>query len=146
MILIKHQVNDLVPITSVPAGSKIISSRWIYKLKADDMHKARVVVLGGGVVVGVHCGSTFAPMCRLQSIRMVRALAAEKNLGALQYDVPTALIKSPVDETIFVKMTPGREETDKNGVHHVTRLRKRLYGIPQAPTDWHGTIDDFRLQ
>ena len=44
--LIKHQVYDLVPITSVPAGSKIIGSRWVYKIKADDTHKAKVVVLG----------------------------------------------------------------------------------------------------
>ena len=74
--LIKHQVYDLV--TSVPAGSKTIGSRWVYKVKADDSHKARVVVLGWGMVAGVHCGSTFAPVSRLQSIRMVLALAAEK--------------------------------------------------------------------
>ena len=36
--LIKHQVCDLVPITSVPAGSKINGSRWVYKIKADETH------------------------------------------------------------------------------------------------------------
>ena len=44
--LIKHQVYDLVLLTSVPPGSKIIGSRCVYKVKADDSHKARVVVLG----------------------------------------------------------------------------------------------------
>lgn len=63
---------------------------------------------------------------------MVLALAAEKDLEKtfLQYDVPTSFLNSPVDETIFVKMAPGREETDENGVHQVMRLRKSLYGIP----------------
>ena len=41
-------------------------------------------------------------------------------------------------------MVPGREGTDKNVVHHVTRLSKRLYGDPQAPADWHGTIRRLR--
>ena len=43
--LIKHQVCDLVPITSVPAGSKINGSRWVYKIKADETHKARMVAV-----------------------------------------------------------------------------------------------------
>ena len=91
-----------------------------------------------GMVAGVHCGTTFAPVSRLQSIRMVLGLAAEKNLEVLQYDVPTAFLNSAVDETIFVKMAPGREKTDNNGVHQVMRLPKSLYGIPQGPstTSW----------
>ena len=40
-------------------------------------------------------------------------------------------------------MALGREETDKDGVQQVMRLRKSLYGIPQAPTNWLGTIDNF---
>ena len=95
------------------------------------------------MVAGVHCGSTFAPVSRLQSIRTVLALAAEKNLEVLQYYVLTAFLNSPVDETIFVKTAPGRGETDEDGVQQVMKLRKNLYGIPQAPVNWHGTIDDF---
>ena len=94
------------------------------------------------MVAGVHCGSPFAPVSRIQSICTVLALAAEKNLEVLQYCVPTAFLDSPVDETIFLKTAPGREETDHNGVHQVMRLRKSLYEIPQAPANWHGTIDD----
>ena len=105
--LIKHQVCDLVSITSVPAGSKIIGSRWVCKIKVDGKHKARLVVLGWGMVAGVHCGSTFAAVSRLQSIRKALTLVAEKNLEVLQHDVPTAFLHS-LDETIFVKMAPGR--------------------------------------
>ena len=61
----------------------------------------------------------------------------------LQYDVPTAFLNSPVDETIFLKMVPGCEETDKDGVQHVMRLCKSVYRIPQVPVNWHSTIDDF---
>ena len=75
----KNNVYTLLPATSVPAGHKIIGSRWACKVKADNSHKGRVVVLGWGQLPGIHCGSTFAPVCRLQSIRMVLAIAAEYN-------------------------------------------------------------------
>ena len=42
----KNNVYTLLPVTSVPAGHKIIGSRWVYKAKADNSHKGRVVVLG----------------------------------------------------------------------------------------------------
>ena len=73
-------VDTLLPATSVPAGHKIIGSRWVYKVKADNSHKGRGVVLGWGQVPGIDCGSTFALVCRLQSIRMVLVIAAEYNL------------------------------------------------------------------
>ena len=56
----RSNVYTLLPATSVPAGHKIIgSSRWVYKVKADNSHKGRVVVLGGGQLPGIDCGSTF---------------------------------------------------------------------------------------
>ena len=63
----------------VPAGHKIIGSRWVYKVNADNSHMGRGVVLGWGQLPGIDCGSTFAPVCRLQSICMVLAIAAEYN-------------------------------------------------------------------
>ena len=76
----KNNVYTLLPATSVPIGHKIIGSRWVYRIKADDSKKGRIVVLGWGQVPGRDCGSTFAPVCRLQSIRMVLAIVAEYNL------------------------------------------------------------------
>ena len=51
--------------TTIPAGHEIVGSRWVYKVKADKSYKGRVVVLGWGQVLGVDCGGTFAPVCRL---------------------------------------------------------------------------------
>ena len=73
----KNNVYTLVPATVVPIGHKIIGSRWVYKVKADKSYQRRVVVLGWGQVPGVDCGGTFAPVCRLQSTRMVLAIAEE---------------------------------------------------------------------
>ena len=73
----KNNVYTLVPATAVPTGHKIIGARWVYKIMADKAYKGRVVVLGWGQIPGVDCGDTFAPVCRLWSIRMVLAIAAE---------------------------------------------------------------------
>ena len=51
----KNNVYTLVPATAVPAGHKIVGSRWVYKVKADKSYKGRVVVLGWGQVPGVDC-------------------------------------------------------------------------------------------
>ena len=64
----KHGVYELVPITSVPNGQKVVGTRWVYEITADGVYKGRLVVLGWSQVPGIDCGGTFAPVCRLQSI------------------------------------------------------------------------------
>ena len=75
----------------------------------DNSHKRRVVVLGWGQSPGIGCGSTFAPVCRLWSIRMVLAIAAECNLECWQLDYNTALLNADVTENVYAKMAPGCE-------------------------------------
>ena len=142
----KNNVYTLLPMTAVPTGHKIIGSRWVYKVKADNSHKGRVVVLGWGQLPGVDCGSTFAPVCRLQSIRMVLAIAAEYNLECWQLDYNTAFLNADVTEEVYVKMAPGYEEFDENGVPMVMRLLKSLYGLRQSPTNWWNTIDEHLVE
>ena len=64
--------------------------------------------------MGIGCGSTFAPVCRLQSIRMVLAIAADCNLECWQVDYNTAFLNADVTEEVYVKMTPGYEQFDEN--------------------------------
>ena len=76
-ILKKHGVYEMVPASFVLTGQKVIGSRWVNKIKADDLFKSRLVVLGWAQVPGIDCGGTFAPVCRLKNIRMMLAIAAE---------------------------------------------------------------------
>ena len=61
----KHGVYELVHASSVPAGQKVVGSRWVNKIQADDLFKRRLVVLGWAQVPRIDCGATFAPVCRL---------------------------------------------------------------------------------
>ena len=86
----KHGVYEVVPIILVPGGRKVVGTRWVYKIKADGVYKGGLVVLGWSQVPGVDCGGPFAPVYRLQSIRMVLVIAAELDYEVCMLDVQTA--------------------------------------------------------
>ena len=138
----KNNAYTLVPAPAVPTGLKIIGSTWTSKVKADKSYKEQAVALGWGQVPGVDCGGTFAPAYRLQSIRMVLAIAAEFDFECWQLDYNTAFLNAKVEEEVYVKMAPGYEEFNNDGVPMVMGLLKSLYGLRQSPRCWYGTIDE----
>ena len=123
-----------------------MGTKWVYKVKPDSTFKARLVALGWSQVPGKDCGSTFSPVCRLQSIRMVLAIAAEQDLEVIQLDVKTVFLYADIEEDVFVEMTPSFETTDKKGVRFVMKLGKSLYGLAQSPQNWWRTIDPRRVE
>ena len=142
----KNNVYTLVPATTVPAGHKIVGSRWVCKVKADKSYKRRVVVLGWGQVPGVDCGGTFAPVCRLQSIRIVLAIAAEFDFECRQLDYNIVFLNAKVEEEVYVEMAPGYEEFSNEGLPIVMWLLKSHYGLRQSPRCWYGTVDEHVVE
>ena len=127
------KVYTLVPRSEVLPGQKVIGSKWVDKMKADNTHKARLVAKGWNQVPGRGCGGTFAPVCRLQSIFMVLAIAAEMNWEVVQLDVKTAFLYADIEEDVFVEMAPGYEITNRKGVQFGMKLGKSLYGLAESP-------------
>ena len=83
----KHDVNELVP---APKGHKIIGSMWVFKVKPDGLFKSRSCAQGFSQVAGTDFGSTYAPVCRIPSVRIVLAIAASHDWNVIQLDVQTA--------------------------------------------------------
>ena len=135
------KVYTLLPKSNVPKGQNVIGSKWVFKVKTDNTYKARLVAQGWNQVHGRDCGGTYAPVCRLQSIRMVLAIAAELNLEVRRLDVKTAFLYADIEEEVYVKTAPGFETTNKDGVQLVIKLGKSLYGLAQIPRNWWKTID-----
>ena len=77
---------------------------------------------------------------------MVLAIAAEYNLEYWQLDYNTAFLKADVTEEVDVKMAPGCEQFDENGVPLITSLLKSLYGLRQSPINWWNTIDQHLVE
>lgn len=103
-------------------------------------HKARLVVKGYSQVFGVDFSETFAPVARLDTIRMLLALAAHKRWKIYQLDVKSAFLNGYLQEEIFVEQPEGFKV--KGQEEKVYLLKKALYGLKQAPRAWYSRIDE----
>jgi hypothetical protein len=127
-----------------PDGATVLGNQVVWKTKRDENnkvkeHKARVVARGDGQKEGDGTFSeTFSPTVRMDTVRMLFALAAEKGWDLRQADVDSAFLIPTLDEdeVIYMRPPPGlKPPRGKEGC--VLRLRKSLYGIKQAPRKWN---------
>lgn len=146
--LIKAQVFHYVPRSSLPPQSKVVSCKWVFKVKrhADgsiERYKARLCARGFDQVAGVDYEETFAPVAKFQSIRVILALAAHHDLELHQMDVKTAFLYGKLEEDVYLDQPEGYDT--KPGM--VWKLDKALYGLNQAPRAWyqelHSTLTSF---
>ena len=135
----ERKVYKLSPRKAVSPGRKRIKSKWVMKRKADNSYKARLVAQGWNQVHGLDCGSTFAPVCRLQSVRIFVA-TVEYDLNMDHMDVSTAFLYADIQEKVFVEQAPGFVVKDKDGGELVMQLETSLYGLAQGPGNWFHTI------
>ena len=78
---------------------------------------------------------------RLQSLRIMLAIAAELDYKVHILGVQTALLNAYIEEDMFARMTPGYEINDKTRVAFAMKLKKSLYGLRQSPKTWFGPMD-----
>ncbi|MCH89716.1 retrovirus-related pol polyprotein from transposon tnt 1-94 [Trifolium medium] len=125
----RNEVWDLVP---RPDGINIIGTKWIYRNKSDEKctvtrNKARLVAQGYTQIEGVDFDETFAPVARLESIRLILGLACVLKFKLFQIDVKSAFLNGYLHEEVYVEQPKGF--TDPNHPNHVYKLKKALYGL-----------------
>ncbi|GJT54127.1 retrovirus-related pol polyprotein from transposon TNT 1-94 [Tanacetum coccineum] len=126
----------------------VIALKWIYKVKLDEYgdvlkNKARLVAKGYRQEEGIDFEESFAPVARIEAIRIFIANAASKNMVIYQMDVKTAFLNGDLQEEVFVSQPEGFE--DPEHPTHVYRLKKALYGLKQAPRAWYDTLSKFLM-
>lgn len=104
-----------------------------------DRYKAQLVVKGCSQKPGTDFKETFAPVARFDSIQILLSIAATNDCEIRQLDVKTAFLYGHFNEKIFMKHPEGFDD----GSGRVCRLNKSLYGLNQAPKQWHIKIDKF---
>ena len=87
---------------------------------------------------------TFAPVARLESIRMLLAYASNKSFVLFQMDVKSAFLNGIINEEVYVEQPSGF--IDPNSPNHVFKLSKALYGLKQAPRAWYGRLSTFLIE
>jgi hypothetical protein len=123
--------------------------KWVYKTKlnehgAVDKYKARLVVKGYSQQYGVDYTEVFAPVARMETIRLVVALAAQRGWTIYQLDVKSAFLYGELNEEIFVDQPCGYVQ--KGNEHKVYKLKKALYGLKQAPRAWYSRIEAYFMK
>nr|GFA25094.1 retrovirus-related Pol polyprotein from transposon TNT 1-94 [Tanacetum cinerariifolium] len=136
---------ELVP---CPDKVLVITLKWIYKVKLDELgrilkNQARLVGRGYRQKEGIDFEESFAPVARLEAIRIFLAYAAHKNMVVYQMDVKTAFLNGNLREEVYVSQPNGF--VDPDNPNHVYKLKKALYGLKQAPRVWYDMLSSFLL-
>ncbi|KAL0358403.1 UNVERIFIED_CONTAM: Retrovirus-related Pol polyprotein from transposon RE2 [Sesamum angustifolium] len=138
--------NNTWELADRPKDKEVIGVKWIYKTKLNadgsiQKHKARLVAKGYSQLPGIDYTETFAPVARLDTIRDLIAIAANKKWKIYQMDVKSAFLNGYIDEEIYVEHPQGF--IAKGSEEKVLRLKKALYGLKQAPRAWYSRIDKY---
>ncbi|GJR13885.1 retrovirus-related pol polyprotein from transposon TNT 1-94 [Tanacetum coccineum] len=126
----------------------LIKLKWIYKVKMDEFggvlkNKARLVAQGFRQEEGIDFEESFAPVARIEAIRIFVANAAHKNMTIYQMDVKTAFLNGELKEEVYVSQPEGF--VDQDNPSHVYKLKKALYGLKQAPRAWYDMLSSFLI-
>ncbi|GJY07106.1 retrovirus-related pol polyprotein from transposon TNT 1-94 [Tanacetum coccineum] len=126
----------------------IITLKWIYKVKLDELggvlkNKARLVARGYLQEEGIDFEESFAPIARLEAIRIFIAFAAHMNMIVYQMNVKTAFLNGILREEVYVSQPD--EFVDPENPNHVYKIKKSLYGLNQAPRAWYDLLSSYLL-
>ena len=130
--------------TQVPREKdrKPIDSKWVFKVKQNvsgDVYryKARLCARGFQQKEGLDYTETFSPVVRYDSLRVLLALVAEKDLELVQFDVRTAFLHGELKEEIYMEVPEGLNIVEGRKYDVVCKLNKSFYGLKQAPRCWN---------
>ncbi|GJR33760.1 retrovirus-related pol polyprotein from transposon TNT 1-94 [Tanacetum coccineum] len=120
----------------------------VFKNKLDEngivsRNKARLVAQGYNQQEGIDFDETYAPVARLESIRILLAYACAHDFKLFQMDVKSAFLNGFINEEVYVAQPPGFVDFEKP--NHVFKLKKALYGLKQAPKAWYDRLKAFLL-
>ncbi|CAI5948021.1 unnamed protein product [Closterium sp. NIES-65] len=129
---------DAVP----PPGANIVSGMWIFRVKrppgSPPVFKARYVARGFSQRQGVDYFQTFSPTPKMTTLRVLLHIAAQRDYELHSLDFSTAFLQGSLHEEIWLRRPPGFTGTFPPGTQW--SLRRPVYGLPQAPREWHDTL------
>ncbi|GKD17042.1 retrovirus-related pol polyprotein from transposon TNT 1-94 [Tanacetum coccineum] len=131
-----------------PFGKNVINLKWLWKNKKDEdktviRNKARLVAKGYAQEEGIDFKESFAPVARLEAVRIFVAYAAHKSFPIYQMYVKTIFLNGPLKEEVYVAQPDGFIDPDHP--EKVYRLRKALYGLKQALRAWYDELSNFLM-
>ena len=141
--------NDAYDLTKLPPDRRCIGGRWVYAVKPgfdnQPKFKARYCAKGFAQQYDIDYKETFAPTCRMTSVRMLAHFSVQNGMTIHQADMSSAFLHAEVDQDLYVQQPRGYVRYDDSGKELVMKLKKSLYGLKQSSRNWNNCLNDFLL-
>ncbi|CAI7896370.1 unnamed protein product [Closterium sp. NIES-54] len=125
-----------------PPGANIVSGMWIFRVKqppgSPPVFKARYVARGFSQWQGVDYFQTFSPTLKMTTLRVLLHVAAQRDYELHSLDFSIAFLQGSLHEEILLRRPPGF--TGSFPLSTQWSLRRPVYGLRQAPREWHDTL------
>ncbi|GJQ94993.1 putative ribonuclease H-like domain-containing protein [Tanacetum coccineum] len=124
-------------------------TKWVFRNKKDQRgivvrNKARLVAQGYRQEEGIYYDKVFAPVARIETIKLFLAYALFMDFTVYQMDVKSAFLYGTIEEEVYVSQPPGFK--DPKFPNKVYKVEKALYGLHQAPRAWYETLSTYVLE
>ena len=141
--------NDVWELVPRPNGINVIGTKWISKNKSYKhgtviRNKSRPVAQGYTQVEEIDFGETFALVARLESIRILLAIASHLNFKLNKMNVKSAFLNEMLQEEVYVEQPKGF--IDPHRLDDVYKLKRALYGLKQAPRAWYDRLAAYLIE
>lgn len=141
----QHKLNKTWTLVDRPKDATVIQCRWVFATKRsmenELIYKARLVAKGFTQKYGIDYFETYSPTMDIISVRIILVLIIKYNLFKIQFDVKTAFLNAPLNQSIYMSQAPGFED----GSARVYKLHKSIYGLKQAALMWYGEISNHLI-
>nr|GEY35799.1 putative ribonuclease H-like domain-containing protein [Tanacetum cinerariifolium] len=130
-------------------GKRAIGTKWVFRNKNDERgivvrNKARLDAQGHTQEEGINYEEVFAPVARIEAIRLFLAYASFMGFMVYQIDINSAFLYGTIEEEVYVCQPPGFKDPDHPD--KVYKVVKALYGLHQAPRAWYETLANYLLE
>ena len=127
----------------------MIGTKWVFSSKLNEdgqvtRNKARLVCKGYAQIEGIDFEETYAPVARMEAIRLLLVYAWSKNVKVYQMDVKSAFLNGELEEEVYIEQPEGFQLSENT--NYVCKLKKALYGLKQAPRAWYSRLDKYLQQ
>ena len=141
-------VFELVKRAELPKGSKVVKTKWVYKLKQNEdgtisKYKSRLVAQGFLLRWGIDYYDTYSSVVGYNTLRLMLNISNETGEQISQADIGNAYVESSPDSdvNIYTTLAPGMEDLDPK--EYVYRMKKSLYGIPFSGRTFQRVMEEF---
>ncbi|GKD56944.1 putative ribonuclease H-like domain-containing protein, partial [Tanacetum coccineum] len=146
--LLQFKLQQVWILVDLPNGKKAIGIKWVFRNKKDERgimirNKARLVAQGHRQEEGIDYEEVFAPMARIEAIRLFLAYASFMGFLVYQIDVKSAFLYGTIEEEVYVTQPPRFKDLDH--LDKVYKVVKALYGLHKAQGAWYETLANYLL-